>query len=85
MTVWPWIHFQINIGDIGDIAKIRLEHDNHGDFPAWHVEQVVMTDADTEQTLAFPVGRWLAEDEEDAQLVREVPVDSASDPGGWTV
>ncbi len=31
---------QVNIGDVGDITKIRLEHDNKNDFPDWHCEKV---------------------------------------------
>ena len=31
---------QVDIGDIGDVVKIRLEHNNANSFPAWHVKQV---------------------------------------------
>ena len=31
---------QVNIGRVGEIKKIRLEHDNRNPNPAWHVESV---------------------------------------------
>ena len=31
---------QISVGEIGAISKIRLQHDNTGDNPAWHVKSV---------------------------------------------
>lgn len=76
--------FQVNIGDIGDIYKVRLEHDNTGDFPSWHLDKLMMKDKHTSQELKFYMDRWLAEDEEDGALSRElVPVASgkAGRPG----
>ena len=32
--------WQVNFGNIGDILKIRLEHDNKNPSPAWHVDWV---------------------------------------------
>ena len=72
---------QIETGDIGDIFKIRLEHDNTNDFPAWHVNVVHMSDVDTGQEVNFTVNRWLAEDEEDGQLMREAAVSPDDMPG----
>ena len=72
----PSSALQIRIGDIGDIIKVRLEHDSTGDFPAWHVLGLELRDMDTEQVITFPVNRWLAQDEDDGQTVREMAVDT---------
>ncbi|XP_070194990.1 lipoxygenase homology domain-containing protein 1-like isoform X2 [Littorina saxatilis] len=68
------VKFQVNAGRIGEIRKIRLEHDNRNPDPAWHVESVRMVDMATEEELFFPINRWLAEDKDDGQLHREFPV-----------
>ena len=31
---------QVSVGDVGEIFKVRLEHDNSGSFPAWRPSQV---------------------------------------------
>ncbi|CAH1776005.1 unnamed protein product [Owenia fusiformis] len=63
--------FNINLGDIGDLFKIRLEHDNSNAFPAWHVDKVIMEDEDTGEELVCYIDRWLAVDEDDHSLCRE--------------
>ncbi|XP_038056107.1 uncharacterized protein LOC119728107 [Patiria miniata] len=65
--------FEISVGDIGPVSKIRLEHDNSGDSPAWHVNSVTMKDLDTNEELDFKMDRWLARDEDDGQICHEVP------------
>ena len=35
--------FQIKLNDIGDIFKIRIEHDNSGDCPDWYLEKVSLS------------------------------------------
>ena len=31
---------QVSVGDIGEIYKVRIGHDNSGSFPAWRPKQV---------------------------------------------
>ncbi|KAL3869892.1 hypothetical protein ACJMK2_042519 [Sinanodonta woodiana] len=66
--------FQVDIGDIGKVTKLRLEHSNSGPKPDWHVDYVKLTDDDTQDMLVFYVDRWLALDKEDGQICRELPV-----------
>ena len=36
--------FQIDVGDIGALTKVRIEHDNSHSFPSWHVKLVSWLD-----------------------------------------
>ena len=36
---------------------MRIEHDNSGDFPAWHLQQLSLTDKDTEVSHKLFVNR----------------------------
>lgn len=33
---------QISVGNIGEIYKIRIGHDNTGDFPGWFLDEVII-------------------------------------------
>ncbi|TKC40963.1 hypothetical protein EI555_011224, partial [Monodon monoceros] len=55
--------FTIYAIDLGPLTKIRIRHDNSGNRPGWYY---------------FPCQRWLAVEEEDGQLSRELlPVDES--------
>ncbi|KAK7503970.1 hypothetical protein BaRGS_00004702, partial [Batillaria attramentaria] len=72
--------FDINVGHIGEIYKVRIGHDNTGDFPSWLCDEVRMRDMDTGEELVFPVKRWIAREEDDAEICRELPVVRRGDP-----
>lgn len=67
--------FQLdNVGDV--IEKIRIGHDNKGMTPGWHLDRVevrrLKDDGETSTTYTFPCKRWLAKDEDDGSVVREL-------------
>lgn len=67
--------FQLdNVGDV--IEKIRIGHDNKGMTPGWHLDKVevrrLKEDGETSTTYTFPCKRWLAKDEDDGSVVREL-------------
>ena len=64
---------QISIGNIGEIKKIRLSHDNAGDSPSWYVGEVLMIDIHSEEQLVFRFDRWLSRDHDHGEICREVP------------
>ena len=94
------LSLQVSVGDVGEIFKVRLEHDNSGSFPAWRPSQVrksfakrrnekitnicgfqlSMSDKATGEELVWFLDRWLAVDEDDASLCRELPVSRADRP-----
>ena len=65
--------FQLNWQDVGTPFKLRVEHDNSGVAPGWHLDRIVLENPDTRQAFTFNCRRWLARDEEDGAIVRELP------------
>nr|XP_004656868.2 lipoxygenase homology domain-containing protein 1 isoform X2 [Jaculus jaculus] len=70
--------FTIYAIDLGPLTKIRIRHDNTGNRPGWFLDRVDITDMNNEITYYFPCQRWLAVEEDDGQLSRELlPVDES--------
>ena len=65
------------LDDVGEvIEKIRIGHNNKGLTPGWHLDRVevrrLKEDGESCTTYVFPCKRWLAKDEEDGAIVREL-------------
>ncbi|XP_032531612.1 lipoxygenase homology domain-containing protein 1 [Chiroxiphia lanceolata] len=70
--------FTIKAIDLGELKKLRIRHDNSGTSPSWYLERVEIVDLKESTTYYFPCQRWLAVEEDDGQVIRElVPVDEA--------
>uniref|UniRef100_A0A8C3EJD4 Lipoxygenase homology PLAT domains 1 n=1 Tax=Corvus moneduloides TaxID=1196302 RepID=A0A8C3EJD4_CORMO len=70
--------FTIKAIDLGELKKLRIRHDNSGSRPSWFLERVEIIDLKESTTYYFPCQRWLAVEEDDGQIARElVPVDEA--------
>ncbi|XP_063051831.1 lipoxygenase homology domain-containing protein 1 [Engraulis encrasicolus] len=70
--------FSITAVDLGPLKKLRIRHDDTGPNSAWYLDRVEIVDLKDEITYYFPCNRWLAIDEDDGQIARElVPVDEA--------
>ncbi|XP_004855148.1 lipoxygenase homology domain-containing protein 1 isoform X1 [Heterocephalus glaber] len=70
--------FTIYAIDLGALTKIRIRHDNAGNRPGWFLDRIDITDMNSETTYYFPCQRWLAVEEDDGQLSRELlPVDES--------
>ncbi|XP_058613751.1 lipoxygenase homology domain-containing protein 1-like isoform X4 [Onychostoma macrolepis] len=70
--------FTITGMDLGPLKKLRIRHDNKQANAAWYLDRVEIFDTKDETMYFFPCQRWLAVDEDDGQLGRElVPVDEA--------
>ncbi|XP_051019198.1 lipoxygenase homology domain-containing protein 1 isoform X2 [Acomys russatus] len=70
--------FTIYAIDLGALTKIRIRHDNTGNRPGWFLDRVDITDMNNDVTYYFPCQRWLAVEEDDGQLSRELlPVDES--------
>ncbi|KAM3928088.1 oxygen-regulated protein 1 [Leptodactylus fuscus] len=66
--------FDISIGDIGEIYKVRIGHTNSGDSPGWHCEEVQLLNVFSNEQFCMKVNRWLSRDEDDGDICREIPV-----------
>uniref|UniRef100_A0A8C5H2G2 Lipoxygenase homology domain-containing protein 1-like n=1 Tax=Gouania willdenowi TaxID=441366 RepID=A0A8C5H2G2_GOUWI len=61
-----------DIFSLGELSKVRVWHDNTGVAPGWHLEYIEVKDEYMDQTFRFPCDRWLAKNEDDGQLMREL-------------
>ncbi|MGH0147358.1 UNVERIFIED_CONTAM: hypothetical protein FKN15_010686 [Acipenser sinensis] len=66
--------FEIKAGNIGELYKIRIGHNNSGESPGWHCDEVRLQNLFTEEMFFLPVNYWLSRDENDGEICREVPV-----------
>ncbi|KAG7237555.1 hypothetical protein INR49_032172, partial [Caranx melampygus] len=70
--------FTVAAVDLGPLKKLRIRHDNTQPHSAWYLDRVEIVDTKDDTTYYFPCNRWLAVDEDDGQIARElVPVDEA--------
>jgi hypothetical protein len=66
--------FTVEAGEVGVPFKIRVWHDNKGSAPGWHLDRVEMENHLGERYF-FVCNRWLARDEDDGEIVRELPAE----------
>ncbi|KAM4615981.1 lipoxygenase homology domain-containing protein 1 [Polymixia lowei] len=70
--------FTVTAVDLGPLKKLRIRHDNTDSYSSWYLDRVEIVDTKDDTTYYFPCNRWLAVDEDDGQIARElVPVDEA--------
>ncbi len=63
----------VGVDYVGPIHKVRIEHDNSGKAPGWFLERLVVTDLKDSNVKYFcPCSRWLAKDEDDGQISRDL-------------
>ncbi|GFN87702.1 hypothetical protein PoB_001420800 [Plakobranchus ocellatus] len=70
--------FRFNSVDVGKPYKMRVWHDNSGSFAGWHLDKIELESMEGKERFTFPCDRWLAEDEDDKEIVREIPAEAAS-------
>ena len=68
--------FKIETNDIGQPFKLRVFHDNSGSFPGWHLDRIELENMATKERYFFTCNRWLSKDEDDKQIVRELPAEA---------
>ncbi|XP_072046149.1 lipoxygenase homology domain-containing protein 1-like isoform X2 [Amphiura filiformis] len=64
---------------LGDLHKVRIWHDDSAMQSGWHLEYVRIVDERTRKSYKFPCNRWLARDEEDHKIIRELEATPISD------
>ncbi|XP_074134524.1 lipoxygenase homology domain-containing protein 1-like isoform X1 [Sminthopsis crassicaudata] len=72
--------FTLKTGDIGELHKIRIGHSNSGLSPAWHCKEIKLQNLFSGEKFHIPVCRWLAQDREDGEICRELPVFQKGQP-----
>ncbi|XP_053732656.1 lipoxygenase homology domain-containing protein 1-like isoform X2 [Synchiropus splendidus] len=61
-----------DILSLGDLSKVRVWHNNKGAAPGWHLEYIDVKDELMDKTFRFPCDRWLAKNDDDGQIMREL-------------
>ncbi|XP_041351730.1 lipoxygenase homology domain-containing protein 1-like [Gigantopelta aegis] len=65
--------FNIKVRDVGEIKKIKIEHDGSGLAPGWHLDRVIIQDPKNPKNIYyFLYGGWLSRDAGDGRLWREI-------------
>ncbi|CAF1135774.1 unnamed protein product [Rotaria sordida] len=64
---------------IGELTKLRIEHDNTGRLSRWFLDQIFITDLSNPETTYFTTcNEWLAKDEGDGQISRDLILNKQS-------
>ncbi|KAI3380663.1 hypothetical protein SNEBB_002301 [Seison nebaliae] len=64
---------------VGQLNKIRIEHDNMGKYAGWFLDRIVIKDLNVKNGIYyFPCNQWLAKDENDGRISRDL--DAFTDP-----
>jgi len=66
---------------LGTLKRLRIGHDNSGVSPGWFLDKVIVDDLETHRVYEFPCHRWLAKDEDDGQISRELLCGGAGSEG----
>lgn len=64
--------FKLEFLDLGELQKIRIEHDNAGFNPGWLCDNVVITNLMTGKATKFPCNKWLDKKKGDGELFKEL-------------
>lgn len=64
--------FMLEMLDMGELHKIRMEHDNSGLSPGWLLDRVEVTNTSNGVTTVFICGKWLDKNKADGQIARVI-------------
>ncbi|KAL4240484.1 hypothetical protein ACF0H5_001276 [Mactra antiquata] len=65
--------FKIMVPNVGELKRIRIEHDGKGFAAGWFLSKVVILDSQRpKDCYYFTYGGWIAKDEGDGRLWREI-------------
>ncbi|KAK3093954.1 hypothetical protein FSP39_022228 [Pinctada imbricata] len=66
-------HFRLLMNDIGELKRIRIEHDGEGFASGWYLERITITkELERKEIYYFPYGGWIARDAGKGELFREI-------------
>ena len=72
MCIYRVEEFEVECPYVGPIQRVHVEHDNTGAGPGWFLHQVTVEDIDKGHMYEFPCDRWLAKDEDDGAIERDL-------------
>uniref|UniRef100_A0A4W4F748 PLAT domain-containing protein n=1 Tax=Electrophorus electricus TaxID=8005 RepID=A0A4W4F748_ELEEL len=65
--------FMIELPELGKLTKLRIWHEKRHPFAGWHLSRVTLLKTLTKEKYKFPCERWLDTNEDDNEVVRELP------------
>ncbi|CAD5116407.1 DgyrCDS5298 [Dimorphilus gyrociliatus] len=74
--------FHSQFDDLGVISRIRIEHDNSGAGPGWFLDYILIENLETGKRYSFMLRDWIAEDEGDGTLFRDLYPEMNEGDGG---
>uniref|UniRef100_A0A4W3K3J8 RP1 axonemal microtubule associated n=1 Tax=Callorhinchus milii TaxID=7868 RepID=A0A4W3K3J8_CALMI len=72
--------FTVISQNIGNLYKIRIGHNNSGEFPGWHCEKIDLENLYSGKKYHFDVNSWMDQKEEDGEICREFSVIENGEP-----
>ncbi|KAJ8789658.1 hypothetical protein J1605_004895 [Eschrichtius robustus] len=69
--------FTLDAPDLGQLMKINVGHNNKGASAGWFLSKIVVEDIGNKRKYDFPLNRWLALDEDDGKIQRDILVGGA--------
>ncbi|KAK3743619.1 hypothetical protein QZH41_017695 [Actinostola sp. cb2023] len=74
--------FKIKITELGPLSKLIVEHDNFGFSAGWYLNKIIVYERENaEKKYYFPCYQWLATDEGDGRIVRDLTATTDSKSG----
>ena len=64
--------FTIEALDLGQLTRLRIEHDNKGFGAGWMLERVDVTNLTSQEKVTFPCGQWLDKKKGDGKICRDL-------------
>lgn len=62
--------FVMEMLDLGELLRVKVEHDNHGSNCGWYLECIEVTNTAISVTTIFQCGKWLDTSKGDGQIER---------------
>lgn len=64
--------FKIEALDLGQLTRLRIEHDNKGFGAGWMLDKVDVTNLTTQEKVTFACGQWLDKKKGDGKICRDL-------------
>lgn len=72
--------FNLKLLNMGNLQKIRIQHDDSGFGSGWHLQDVEITESKENFTFKFVCNKWLSKSDDDKQIIREIPCSNPRTP-----
>lgn len=64
--------FNLEALDLGQLKRVRIEHDNKGFGAGWKLDRIEVTNLSTSEMACFPCDQWLDKKKGDGLICRDL-------------